>query len=289
MNCPICESSNIKLLYPSNIDSCKIESYLISEDLSGKNHDIWQCNQCGHGFVASQEFIQQVINLYQDQPVDNLYLSEKRGRSKSMRSCLNKIYKFIPKATKILDIGCYVGLFLNQARDLGWQIEGVELSKNAINVAKLEFNIDTIQQGKIEQVLPQLENNYPAITMFDVIEHLEKPEIVIQNIYEKLSPQGLLFISTPNVNSIMTRLGYTVLPSHLHYFSRQSLTDILAKHNFKIVYNGYQTRYFTPGYILRRNHTTHKLKLDKLLNSKLFKKFVMPMNFMDQLIIIGQK
>jgi 2-polyprenyl-3-methyl-5-hydroxy-6-metoxy-1,4-benzoquinol methylase len=51
-------------------------------------------------------------------------------------------------------------------------------------------------------------NSYGLVTAIEVIEHLESPVSFLRNVRRLLSPGGVAVISTPNVESLPTRLRF---------------------------------------------------------------------------------
>lgn len=285
-DCLICKSNKVILLYKNNLTQSQIGEYLVASDLSGKSVDLWQCENCGHVFVIDESFIKEATQSYQDGPVDELYLREKMGRARAVKKYLKKLEKIRGEQGYLLDVGCYAGLFLAEAKRNGWRTEGVEYSLEAIKKARELFGIETIRQGKIEEVVNTIEQEtFDVVTMFDVIEHLTQPDLVISGIYNKMKSGGLLLISTPDISSLAARFKrhnwYSIVPSHLHYFSQKSLAGLLNRNNFEIIDRSWQTRYFSLDYIF------YRLGIENRLN--FLSRIVLPFNLFDQQVVIARK
>ena len=102
---------------------------------------------------------------------------------------------------KILDIGCAFGYFLKFCRQLGFETYGIDVSDYAIHqikgIAEAEAYVSDIQFGT-----PFKEDFFDLVTMFEVIEHLERPIDALKEIQRILKPNGLLILATSNVNSV---------------------------------------------------------------------------------------
>ena len=72
--------------------------------------------------------------------------------------------------------------------------------------------------------------------MFDVIEHLDDPDLVLKICSENLNQNGRLIISTMNMNSIFAKLTgkyyQWIIAMHKFYFSNFSIKKFLNKNNF---------------------------------------------------------
>ena len=111
------------------------------------------------------------------------------------------ILALVPNSTKtILDVGCGQGNFLKATKEKleNLQTWGVELEKNSFEQAKTK--VDKIFLGTIEENLQNLPDNYfDCITFNDVLEHLVDPYSVLEKIKPKLSKDGFLITSIPNI------------------------------------------------------------------------------------------
>ena len=148
---------------------------------------------------------------------------------------LDKFEKF-KKTKKILDVGCGIGYFLEIASKRGWEVYGTEYTKDAINICKSKGI--NIQEGKLN---PQnyLVEEFDVITSFEVLEHINNPIEEISNFYKILRKGGLVYLTTPNFNSVSRfylKSDYNIItyPEHLSYYTTRTLKKLFRKINFKI-------------------------------------------------------
>lgn len=183
-------------------------------------------------------------NIYNDQ--NNLGDLAKNPRIKVMLSMIDNLNL---KEKNILDIGCYDGTLLSLIKNRNnafYGLEasdwGVEKSKGkGINVQKYFFN------G--ENNLPSLNEFFDAVIIGEIIEHIFDTDFFLEEIKRILKPGGRIVISTPNVASFGRRLllFFGINPiieaspneadssGHVRYFTTKSLSQLLKKHNFRIV------------------------------------------------------
>ena len=118
---------------------------------------------------------------------------------------LRRITKIVNKKEceiDLLDVGCSSGPFLVVARDYGFRVAGVEPAPAAAKTAReMQF---VIYEGTLES-LNLVEESYDAITMFEVIEHLKDPVIVLKECNRILRPGGIVVICTGNTESWTVR------------------------------------------------------------------------------------
>ena len=92
-------------------------------------------------------------------------------------------------------------------------------------------------KGKLYSDSHLLES-YDVITSFEVIEHINNPQEEIESIYSLIRKGGLVYVTTPNFNSInrlFLRSKYNVIgyPEHLTYYTSKTLSKLFLKNNFK--------------------------------------------------------
>jgi 2-polyprenyl-3-methyl-5-hydroxy-6-metoxy-1,4-benzoquinol methylase len=134
-------------------------------------------------------------------------------------------YRF---TNNMLDYGCGNGYFLERAKLKGWNIYGIEYDKEASKhcIGK-GINI-------IDENCTDLFEKFDVVYISEVIEHVLYPKAVLHSIYKYLRKGGIIFITTPNFNSLSRRVmknNYTSVlnyPEHLSYFTAETLKKIIC-------------------------------------------------------------
>jgi len=119
------------------------------------------------------------------------------------------IKKHLPlEDAKVLDIGCGGGLFLSLLAREGAQAVGIELSDSRAHYAATKHGLE-IHKRPIENDFWQQEyrNHFDAVTLWDVIEHVNYPFQTLQCAANVLKPGGLLLIDTPCRDSLYHQVG----------------------------------------------------------------------------------
>jgi 2-polyprenyl-3-methyl-5-hydroxy-6-metoxy-1,4-benzoquinol methylase len=73
---------------------------------------------------------------------------------------------------------------------------------------------------------------YDQIFLMDVLEHVEKEEIVLDPIKNLLHAEGTLFITVPAYQFLFS--GHDVFLKHFRRYTKSSLSKALEKHGFKV-------------------------------------------------------
>src|SRR3989344_2104623 len=150
-----------------------------------------------------------------------------------------EMIKFVPKtAKKILDVGCSSGLFgIQLKKTLDAEVWGIELDKKSAKIASKSLN--KVLCGDVSEIIKNLPDSYFDIIVFnDVLEHLIDPYGVLLKMKKKLSPEGLIVCSLPNIRYIVA-LKRLILDkqwkyddsgvldkTHLRFFTLKSIKDM---------------------------------------------------------------
>jgi cyclopropane fatty-acyl-phospholipid synthase-like methyltransferase len=198
-----------------------------------------------------------------------------------------------PGGRSLLDVGAYIGVFVEAAVAAGWNASGVEPSLWAVELAnqrKIPVN-----QGTLDDVLNRGQT-VDVITLWDVIEHLPEPKREISKTIKLLNPGGYLVIHTMDIDSRIARLMGRKWPwlmdMHLHYFSQDSMANMLDEVGYEVIKIGTQGRYLRLGYLASRvggiNHTLGKIS--SVTTSKLgLAETAVPVNFGDLFTVFARK
>jgi SAM-dependent methyltransferase len=138
---------------------------------------------------------------------------------------------------RLLDVGCGSGAFVAQMAELGWRAEGIDPDPAAVAGAR-EAGLD-VKEGVVADLDPaEHGGTYDAVTLSHVIEHLHDPAGDLGRIRDLLSPGGMLWIATPNLEALgRRRFGRDWLgldpPRHLVLFTRTSLERLVREACFE--------------------------------------------------------
>jgi 2-polyprenyl-3-methyl-5-hydroxy-6-metoxy-1,4-benzoquinol methylase len=155
--------------------------------------------------------------------------------------------KYIPADAKvILDVGCGEGSFSRAFKTKGITVWGIEPVVSAAEIAKT--NLDNVLQGSIEERMKDLpDHHFDCIIFNDVLEHLLDPEQVLIGMKKKLTENGHIVCSIPNVRNwrnlrkllINRDWKYedsgTLDRTHLRFFTLKSLKRMFTDLGFEIV------------------------------------------------------
>ena len=253
--CNLCGASRYYLVHQeakSRRATPKQKGYSISENHLEKPDKIVRCMTCRLVYAIPKESTQKLVEDYLTME-DPVYVEEEIGRRAQARLILSLIAKY-KKPGSLLDVGCGPGLFLDEAKKQGWSVQGVDLSVWAKEHARLNFDISVFQGTLNGAHFP--DRQFDVIVMNDVIEHLEDPKSVLKEIRRVLKNEGLLYISTPDIESFWSRLlrarWWGINKYHLFYFSRKTIEKMFLEAGMKSVRYAPYPRVFSWNYWVKR-------------------------------------
>lgn len=136
---------------------------------------------------------------------------------------------------KVLDAGCATGAMLAELRDRGWQAIGVEISP-AADYARDKRKLDVRRQSLESCNFPS--ESFDLALASHLLEHLNRPDMFIQEVWRILRPGASLLLTTPNAAGFQARLfrgkWRSAIYDHLYLFSQRTIKAMLAKHGFMI-------------------------------------------------------
>ena len=136
----------------------------------------------------------------------------------------------IKKGSKVLELGCGRGEFLNEFMNFGMDCYGLDLSNSSKNYfPKINLKICDLEKEKS----PYNDNYFDIVYSKSFVEHFYYPEKIFNEAYRLLKPGGLLITLTPEWNYIYKTFYHDF--THRTPFTKTSLMDIQKISNFKDV------------------------------------------------------
>ena len=215
--------------------------------------DIVRCTRCGHGQIDPMPTDAELRGAYEGAASED-YVEEEAGQRETARRALARIERHAARRGAILDLGCWVGFLLAEARERGWEAVGVEPSAFASQYAQERLGLDVRRDDLFTAPLPGA--YFDAVVLGDVIEHLPSPGAALERIAALLAPGGVAWFALPDAGSMVARrMGarwWSVIPTHVQYFSRGSITTLLERHGWEVLEVGTAPKAFSVRYYLER-------------------------------------
>lgn len=199
--------------------------------------DLFRCEQCGHATLHVQMSDAEVSRLYTEfYPRSEIDLDsfspyqEEEGFSAWLNGTRSSAFRWVPRAVRVLDVGCGMGYTLGYHLARGCEALGVDPDENSRRVVD-RFGY-RIVQGVFRTGM--FERGYFDYVTFDqVIEHFPDPLDALRAAAELLKPGGRIVLSTPNVASLGRVLAgrrwiHWHAPYHVSLFSPSSIRHAAA-------------------------------------------------------------
>ncbi len=142
---------------------------------------------------------------------------------------------YIKPGDRVLDAACGLGYGGHIIRHLteAAKVVGIDSSESAINYAMTSYSCTEDRAEYRLGVLPEAltffeDASFDTIISFETLEHLNEPQLLLQEFYRLLTPGGRVIVSVPNDWSDET--GKDPNPCHLQVYNWERLKAELSDH-----------------------------------------------------------
>ena len=125
-----------------------------------------------------------------------------------------------------LDVGCGAGLLAEPLARLGAKVTGIDAASELIAVARDHAAAQGLEIDYRAGAVEAVDGLFDLVTSMEVIEHVADPAAFLKALAQRLAPDGLLILSTPNATSwsrlLMITLGEGLgrIPKGTHDFDK---------------------------------------------------------------------
>lgn len=228
--CPVCGSSATALFA-----KVRDVEYYTSDTL----YLYLQCAQCKSVFLEKPPADQldkiYPSNYYSYAPSPQLSSLTERVKAILDARLFRKVLNKLPgDALRILDVGGGSGWLLSTLKKVSPRVaETHEIDINERARAEAEAAGHVFHCRRVEDF--QSEEKFDLILLLNLIEHVADPSAILRRMQGLLSPDGLILIKTPNVDTLDCRIfrhhnwGGFHCPRHFALFNRESLLALGAR------------------------------------------------------------
>jgi hypothetical protein len=199
---------------------CDSDDYVILfHEGKAQIHRIVKCKNCGliyanpqttsswvgEAYLSSENEIdvQQSEKAVEDFNVEN---SQALRKQYIQQNDYQRVLHFLQNREKgtLLEIGSYAGVFLNSAKQCGWNVLGIEPQPipRAYSESKYGLRVlpTTFEESNVQ------ENSINVVVAFHVIEHIFSPKSFVQKANILLKKKGILILETPTYDSLSFKI-----------------------------------------------------------------------------------
>ena len=140
-------------------------------------------------------------------------------------------------AVRLLDFGCGWGHFLAAATVFGFTAVGVDRDAERQEEARKRGVLVVDSLAALEEQVSEL---FHAVTLFEVLEHVEEPLELLRALRACLAPGGVLVLEVPDcrgVNGINTRSDYLKIHplEHINAFTPTTLRALASRAGYQLI------------------------------------------------------
>jgi 2-polyprenyl-3-methyl-5-hydroxy-6-metoxy-1,4-benzoquinol methylase len=213
-------------------------------EVAGSDQTFAGLRECrGCGFIFSPDVdAAELEQLYDERYFKGVeypdYLGQQHALRRSMRRHLEQMARIQAPRGALLEVGCAYGLFLDEARRSFDSVTGIDIAAEPIAHARDVLKIDARRGDFLTDDFGG--RRFDVICMWDTIEHLPKPDEFLARGAALLRPNGLLFLTTGDIGSWNARWRGAAWrqihpPSHVNYFSRQTIATLLHRTGYDVI------------------------------------------------------
>jgi SAM-dependent methyltransferase len=224
IDCPLCDSARYERIFVKN------------------GFTFVRCGDCGLVFSNPQTDESLVLEEYRGGVSNDLWvdvLTSPRQLELDRAKFSEILDELEPHrgGGRLLDVGTSIGLFLDLARERGWDGVGTEFGERALAYARDELGLDVTDKTLAEAGFEP--NSFDVVTLLSVLEHVNDPRAMLREVRELLKPGGTLFLIVPNVDSLACRVLHEKAATfdgrnHLIYLSPRTLPRLLEAEGFEV-------------------------------------------------------
>ncbi|HMS31031.1 MAG TPA: class I SAM-dependent methyltransferase [Candidatus Saccharibacteria bacterium] len=277
-----------------------------SKKFTNYGEQLVKCTGCGLVVAKEIPTFAELQKLYEEEYFFGMeysdYKADRPALEKNFRTRINHLKKYLQPKSKVLEIGCAYGYFLNMIKeDVSWH-KGYDVSKEGIDYAVKELSVNATAGDFLDD--KSIKNNsLDLVCMWDVMEHFGEPQKHVEKAAKLLKKGGAMCFTTGDVGAFVARTRgdkwrMVHPPTHIYYFNVEGATKLLKKHGLKVVSVKYRATHRNAGSVLQqlvvnkkaKNKSAKTLELGHKLATKTgLDKLNFPLNLYDVMEVTAVK
>lgn len=215
----------------------------------------YQCDGCNIQYASPRFTEESLLNIYESDEWKDVseyddwtfehWVQNKDHTYYLVEQNVELVKRYLPPGSRVLDVGCDIGLTVRMLNDNGYLSEGVEPSSLGAKIAREKTGI-TVHEMELGLFEP--DEKYDGLMILDVLEHLYDPVKTLKDCADRIKKDGYIFIHVPNHRGISNRYKAKInrwgikktfnhfgFPAHIYHFDKTSLSVALEKTGFKVL------------------------------------------------------
>lgn len=227
-----------------------------------------KCQSCGLVVAKEIPSFVELQKLYEEEYFFGMeysdYKADRPALEKNFKIRIKHLKKYLHPKSKVLEVGCAYGYFLNLIKeDVDWH-KGYDVSKEGIDYAVKELKVNAEAADFLED--KSIKNNsLDLVCMWDVMEHFGEPQKHVEKAAKLLKKGGALCFTTGDVGAFVARQRgekwrMVHPPTHIYYFNVEGATKLLEKYGLKVDTVRYKSTHRNAGSVLQQLIVNKKAK-----------------------------
>ena len=231
--CAVCGSTRKRVLFRQRFSAlssgCVVDGY-----------DVVICPECGFGYAdgipdqAALDVYYREMSKYEHQDSDGQPTDFEERHFPEVAAIVRR---YVPSHdARIFEIGCATGRLLFELKENGYRhVLGLDPSPVCAETARCLYGID-VRTGSLADLESDV-GRFELVVMVAVLEHIRDLGPALARVRGLLSPGGMLYIEVPDAASFARSPDAPFQEfsiEHINFFSKTSLTNLLARHGFRV-------------------------------------------------------
>lgn len=201
-----------------------------------ENFAVVSCSNCTFEFIPPYYRKRIEYTQYKNSDVTKAVRSGNNWVKIQRHKLRFKFIKPFVASGKLFDLGAGWGHFMLAAKELGYDIYGIEIAEQPYQycVNDLKLPVDHIDFFLMDE-----SKQFDIITMWDVLEHIDQANDFLKKCSKLVKPGGYLVLQVPQIDSFFAKrhkdkwkmMGL----DHVNYFSKKTITQLLNNNGFEVV------------------------------------------------------
>ena len=185
------------------------------------------------------------IKYYQDEKYGSYAKSYTDEEKKYISNLALRFEDLVPDITEktVLDVCCGEGFQMKVFKDKGYSVRGLDFSADGVSTHNPSL-VEHFIQGDVFANLANMKEQFGCIILKHALEHVLDPEVLLTELRNKLTPNGVIIVVVPNdfstiqehclENGMIEYAKWIAPPEHLSYFSFDSLAKFATHLGYKV-------------------------------------------------------
>ena len=256
-----------------------------------------KCASCGHCVADINLNSLDFSRIYEDgyfagEEYED-YLGDRQVFKRQFEDRLHEVMLY-RKEGDLIEIGCAYGFFLELAKAF-FSVRGFDICRGPVRFAQEQLGLPASCEDFSRSSVPP--ESADIVAMWDTIEHLPRPDLTLQAASQALRLGGYIFLTTGDIGSLLARIrreNWRLIhpPTHLHYFSRRSIQELLRNTGFETVsvnYVGTRRSLGQVAFSLWQVNKGRPSRLYHLIARSRLSQFSFVLNTRDIMLVVARK